>query len=105
MMKIGLGTDSVAALSFGEVSTLPPVPRPARRSELISTRAHIVWMGADLIAALGPSICHVRVRDMRLEISAAGAHGRDGGIEIRPAEDAAHRARNYLTHGRGHDET
>ena len=66
--------------------------------------SHLMWMGADplaAIAALGPSIYHVHAKDTRLE---TGPLARDGRIEIRPAEDVAHRAWNYVTLGRGHGE-
>jgi sugar phosphate isomerase/epimerase len=61
-------------------------------------------MGADplaAIASLGSAIYHVHAKDTRLEPQALA---RDGRIEIRPAEDVAHRAWNYVTLGRGHDE-
>ncbi len=67
--------------------------------------SHLLWMGADplaAIASLGPAIYHVHAKDTRLEPQALA---RDGRIEIRPAEDVAHRAWNYVTLGRGHDET
>jgi sugar phosphate isomerase/epimerase len=67
--------------------------------------SHLMWMGADplaAIAALGSSIYHVHAKDTRLEPQALA---RDGRIEIRPAEDFAHRAWNYVTLGRGHDES
>jgi sugar phosphate isomerase/epimerase len=67
--------------------------------------SHLFWMGADplaAIAALGSSIYHVHAKDTHLEPQALA---RDGRIEIRPAEDVAHRAWNYVTLGRGHDET
>jgi sugar phosphate isomerase/epimerase len=67
--------------------------------------SHLMWMGADplaAIAALGPAIYHVHAKDTRLEPQALA---RDGRIEIRPAEDVAHRAWNYVTLGRGHDES
>src|SRR5216684_129562 len=67
--------------------------------------SHLMWMGADplaAIAALGDSIYHVHAKDTRIE---APALARDGRIEIRPAEDVAHRAWSYVTLGHGHDET
>src|SRR5438132_13289390 len=67
--------------------------------------SHLMWMGADplaAIAALGSSIYHVHAKDTRLEPQALA---RDGRIEIRPAEDFAYRAWNYVTLGRGHDES
>jgi sugar phosphate isomerase/epimerase len=67
--------------------------------------SHLMWMGADPLAAitaLGSSIYHVHAKDTRLE---AQALARDGRIEIRPAEDFAYRAWNYVTLGRGHDES
>lgn len=67
--------------------------------------SHLLWMGADpltAIAALGPSIYHVHAKDTRLEPQTLA---RDGRIEIRPAEQVADRAWNYVTLGRGHDET
>jgi sugar phosphate isomerase/epimerase len=67
--------------------------------------SHLMWMGADPLAAiavLGTSIYHVHAKDTRLEPQALA---RDGRIEIRPAADVAHRAWNYVTLGRGHDET
>ena len=67
--------------------------------------SHLLWMGADplaAIAALGLSIYHAHAKDTRLEPNALA---RDGRIEIRPSEDVAHRAWNYVTLGRGHDET
>ena len=66
--------------------------------------SHLMWMGADplaAIAALGSAIYHVHAKDTRLEPQVLA---RDGRIEIRPAEDVAHRAWNYVTLGRGHDE-
>jgi sugar phosphate isomerase/epimerase len=66
--------------------------------------SHLMRMGADplaAIASLGPAIYHVHAKDTRLEPQALA---RDGRIEIRPAEDVAHRAWNYVTLGRGHDE-
>ncbi len=67
--------------------------------------SHLMWMGADplaAIAALGSAIYHVHAKDTRLEPQVLA---RDGRIEIRPAEDVAHRAWNYVTLGHGHDET
>jgi len=67
--------------------------------------SHLLWMGADplaAIAALGSAIYHVHAKDTRLEPQALALEGR---IEIRPAEDFTHRAWNYVTLGRGHDET
>jgi len=61
--------------------------------------------GADplaAIAALGSAIYHVHAKDTRLEPQALALDGR---IEIRRAEDFTHRAWNYVTFGRGHDET
>ncbi len=52
------------------------------------------------IAALGSAIYHVHAKDTRLEPQALA---RDGRLEIRPADDFAHRAWNYVTLGRGHD--
>jgi sugar phosphate isomerase/epimerase len=66
--------------------------------------SHLMWMGADplaAIAALGSAIYHVHAKDTRLEPEALALDGR---IEIRPAEDFTHRAWNYVTLGRGHDE-
>jgi len=66
--------------------------------------SHLMWMGADplaAIAALGSTIYHVHGKDTRLELEALA---RDGRIEIRPAADVSHRAWNYVTLGRGHDE-
>ena len=67
--------------------------------------SHLLWMGANplaAIAALGSAIYHVHAKDTRLEPQALALEGR---IEIRPAEDFTHRAWNYVTLGRGHDET
>jgi len=67
--------------------------------------SHLLWMGADplaAIAALGSAIYHVHAKDTRLEPQALALDGR---IEIRRAEDFTHRAWNYVTFGRGHDET
>ena len=67
--------------------------------------SHLMWMGADPLAAiagLGSAIYHVHAKDTRLEPQVLA---RDGRIEIRPAEDVAHRAWNYVTLGHGHDET
>ena len=64
---------------------------------------HLLWMGADpltAVAALGSAIYHVHAKDTRLEPQAA----RNGRIEIKPAEDAAHRAWNSVTLGYGQDE-
>jgi sugar phosphate isomerase/epimerase len=66
--------------------------------------SHLLWMGADplaAIAALGPSIYYVHAKDTRLEPEALA---RDGRIQTRLAEDVVHRAWNYVTLGRGHDE-
>jgi sugar phosphate isomerase/epimerase len=66
--------------------------------------SHLLWMGADPLAAivaLGPAIYHVHAKDTRLEQPALA---RDGRIEIRPADDVAHRAWNYVTLGHGQDE-
>jgi len=66
--------------------------------------SHLMWMGANplaAIAALGSTIYHVHAKDTRLELEALA---RDGRIEIRPAADVSHRAWNYVTLGRGHDE-
>jgi sugar phosphate isomerase/epimerase len=66
--------------------------------------SHLLWMGADplaAIAALGPAIYHVHAKDTRLEPRALARSGR---IEIRPADDVAHRAWNYVTLGHGQDE-
>jgi sugar phosphate isomerase/epimerase len=54
------------------------------------------------IAALGSAIYHVHAKDTLLEPETLALEGR---IEIRPAEDFTHRAWNYVTLGRGHDET
>jgi sugar phosphate isomerase/epimerase len=65
--------------------------------------SHLMWMGADplaAVAALGPAIYHVHAKDTRLE---SAPLARDGRIEIKPAEDVAHRAWNYVTLGHGHD--
>jgi sugar phosphate isomerase/epimerase len=62
--------------------------------------SHLLWMGADplaAIASLRSAIYHVHAKDTRLEPQALA---RDGRIEIRPAEDVAHRAWNYVTLGR-----
>ena len=67
--------------------------------------SQLLWMGADplaAIAALGSAIYLVHAKDARLEPQALA---RDGRIEIRPAEDVKHRARNYVTLGHGHGET
>jgi sugar phosphate isomerase/epimerase len=66
--------------------------------------SHLLWMGADplaAIAALGPAIYHVHAKDTRLEPQALSRGGR---IEIRPPDDVAHRAWNYVTLGHGQDE-
>src|SRR6266705_5933809 len=66
--------------------------------------SHLMWMGADplaAIAALGSAIYHVHAKDTRLETPALA---RDGRIEIRPAQDVAHRAWNYVTLGHGQEE-
>ena len=55
--------------------------------------SHVMWMGADPLAAigaLGDAIHHVHATDSR--------------AEPRPADDAAPRAWNHVTLGRGHDE-
>ena len=66
--------------------------------------SHLMWMGADplaAIAALDSAIYHVHAKDTRLEPQALA---RDGRIEIRPTEDVAHRAWNYVTLGHGQEE-
>ena len=66
--------------------------------------SHLLWMGADplaAIAALGAAIYHVHAKDTRLEPQAVARNGR---IEIKPADDAAQRAWNYVTLGHGQDE-
>ena len=66
--------------------------------------SHLMWMGADPLAAiraLGGTIYHVHAKDTRLDPDNLA---RDGRIEIRPADDVAHRAWNYVTLGHGNDE-
>jgi len=65
--------------------------------------SHLFWMGADPIAsarALGPAINHVHGKDARLERGLVDVNGL---LETKPVEDVAHRARNYVAVGCGHD--
>jgi sugar phosphate isomerase/epimerase len=63
--------------------------------------SHLMWMGADpitAIEALGESIYHVHAKDTRIEEREAKTNSC---YEVRPFDDVAHRAWNYVTLGRG----
>lgn len=65
--------------------------------------SHLVWMGADPIAAaraLGPAIHHVHGKDVRLERGLVDVNGL---LETKPVEDVAKRAWNYVAVGCGRD--
>lgn len=65
--------------------------------------SHLVWMGADPIAAaraLGPAIHHVHGKDVRLERGLVEVNGL---LETKPVEDVASRAWNYVAVGCGRD--
>jgi len=65
--------------------------------------SHLFWQQMDplaVIAALGPAIHHVHLKDTALvpaEVALAGV------LDVRSMEDPAHRAWNFRTVGRGHD--
>jgi sugar phosphate isomerase/epimerase len=65
--------------------------------------SHLFWQQMDplqVIAALGPAIHHVHLKDTALvpaEVALAGV------LDLRTMEDPAHRAWNFRTVGRGHD--
>ena len=65
--------------------------------------SHLIWMGADPIAsarALGKAIHHVHGKDVRLERGLVDVNGL---LEIKPVEDVANRAWNYVAVGCGKD--
>lgn len=65
--------------------------------------SHLIWMGADPITsarALGDAIHHVHGKDARLERSVVDVNGL---LEIKPIDDVAHRAWNYVAVGCGKD--
>ena len=67
--------------------------------------SHLMWMGADPLAAaraLGDAIYYVHAKDTRIEPSIAGVNGV---IDTTPGSAYESRARNYITLGRGHDES
>jgi sugar phosphate isomerase/epimerase len=65
--------------------------------------SHLFWQAMDplaVIRALGPAIHHVHLKDTAIvpdEVALAGV------LDVRSAEDPAHRAWNFRTVGRGHD--
>jgi len=67
--------------------------------------SHLMWMGADPLAAaraLGDAIYYVHAKDTRIEPSIAAVNGV---IDTTPGTAFESRAWNYITLGRGHDET
>ena len=67
--------------------------------------SHLMWMGADPLAAaraLGDAIYYVHAKDTRIEPSIADVNGV---IDTTPGSAFESRAWNYITLGRGHDET
>jgi len=67
--------------------------------------SHLMWMGADPIAAahaLDGAIYYVHAKDTRIETHVADVNGV---IDTTPGGDYRHRAWNYITLGRGHDES
>ena len=67
--------------------------------------SHLMWMGADPLAAaraLGDAIYYVHAKDTRIEPSIAGVNGV---IDTTPGSAYESRAWNYITLGRGHDES
>jgi len=67
--------------------------------------SHLMWMGADPRAAaraLGDAIYYVHAKDTRIEPSIAGVNGV---IDTTPGSAYESRAWNYITLGRGHDES
>ena len=67
--------------------------------------SHLMWMGADPLAAaraLGDAIYYVHAKDTRIEPSIAGVNGV---IDTQPGSAYESRAWNYITLGRGHDES
>lgn len=66
--------------------------------------SHLMWMGADPIAAahaLGGAIYYVHAKDTRIEARLADVNGI---LDTTPGSDYTHRAWNYITLGRGHDD-
>jgi sugar phosphate isomerase/epimerase len=66
--------------------------------------SHLMWMGADPIAAvraLGPAIYHVHAKDTRMEAQVAEVNSP---LDTIPAERWRERAWNYVTLGYGHGE-
>jgi len=67
--------------------------------------SHLMWMGADPLAAaraLGDAIYYVHAKDTRIQPSIADVNGV---IDTTPGSAFESRAWNYITLGRGHDET
>ena len=67
--------------------------------------SHLMWMGADPLAAaraLGDAIYYVHAKDTRIERTIADVNGV---IDTTPGSAFESRAWNYITLGRGHDET
>jgi len=67
--------------------------------------SHLMWMGADPLAAaraLGDAIYYVHAKDTRIEPAVADINGV---IDTTPGSDYGARAWNYITLGRGRDET
>jgi len=66
--------------------------------------SHLMWMGADPIAAahaLNGATYYVHAKDTKIEPAVAGVNGV---IDTTPGSDYRHRAWNYITLGRGHDD-
>ena len=66
--------------------------------------SHLMWMGADPIAAidaLGSAVFHVHAKDTLIEARNAAINSR---LETRPSQQARERSWNYVTLGYGHGE-
>jgi len=66
--------------------------------------SHLMWMGADPIAAahaLGDAVYYCHAKDTRIQASIAGVNGV---IDTTPGSDFRNRAWSYITLGHGHAE-
>ncbi len=66
--------------------------------------SHLVWMGADPLAAIGAldgAIYHVHAKDTRVEAANAGVNSL---LETKSSDRAPERSWNYVTLGHGHGE-
>lgn len=65
--------------------------------------SHLFWMGGDPIVAaraLGDAVYHVHAKDVRIE---RGVNDAQGLLDVKPIENFAERAWNYVALGYGHD--